>query len=370
MDISLDNARKQTVVFILPHMPRVLFGGYETTLLFACLLREEGINVKIHSCQQDLTSGSHDLSQLERAWPVDMKTIKEVFASLSTGKLILGSEDTVVCHDWIISEKILKFRESINAKKIQIMWLAQDFECLFANASDTYARIQNTYKKVDYLIVNSESLAKFLRHEEGLHIDENLVIETQHLFKGSISKSKNNDFGKSAPLRVVLYGRPNTPRNLFPMAIRGLMKLIEGDIPEHIEFLSVGEMHENINLGKGHLLESRGALSHIEYEQILESAQIGIGLMFSPHPSYPPLEMLEKGLITITNDYKGCKKPYLTHSNLILIDPNDESLVFALRDALDRIKSSSIAIPLVKNKPFGLPIKDVATNVRDIIIKS
>jgi hypothetical protein len=37
------------------------------------------------------------------------------------------------------------------------------------------------------------------------------------------------------------------------------------------------------------------------YAAYLSNAAVGISLMISPHPSYPPLEMAEAGLATITN---------------------------------------------------------------------
>jgi hypothetical protein len=48
-------------------------------------------------------------------------------------------------------------------------------------------------------------------------------------------------------------------------------------------------------------------------------AAMGISLMLSPHPSYPPLEMAEAGLITLTNSYDG-KDLSLRSDNIVSID--------------------------------------------------
>jgi len=42
-----------------------------------------------------------------------------------------------------------------------------------------------------------------------------------------------------------------------------------------------------------------------EYATLLSESMIGISLMVSPHPSYPPLEMAYAGMKTITNSYEG-----------------------------------------------------------------
>ena len=42
-----------------------------------------------------------------------------------------------------------------------------------------------------------------------------------------------------------------------------------------------------------------------DYADYLSRALVGVSLMISPHPSYPPLEMAEAGLATITNAFAG-----------------------------------------------------------------
>ena len=53
----------------------------------------------------------------------------------------------------------------------------------------------------------------------------------------------------------------------------------------------------------GAMIVSRGKLSLEQYAQTLARASIGVSLMLSPHPSYPPLEMAEFGVQVITNRY-------------------------------------------------------------------
>jgi O-antigen biosynthesis protein len=48
---------------------------------------------------------------------------------------------------------------------------------------------------------------------------------------------------------------------------------------------------------------------------MLNECAVGISLMLSPHPSYPPLEMAHSGLLTITNSY-GDKDLSSWHENI------------------------------------------------------
>ena len=52
---------------------------------------------------------------------------------------------------------------------------------------------------------------------------------------------------------------------------------------------------------------------------ILSESSIGLSLMVSPHPSFPPLEMVHFGIMTITNRFAN-KDLSLFHDNFISID--------------------------------------------------
>ena len=53
----------------------------------------------------------------------------------------------------------------------------------------------------------------------------------------------------------------------------------------------------------GHKLRNLGKLTMQDYDRVLRTAQIGLSLMLSPHPSYPPLEMAAYGMVVVTNRY-------------------------------------------------------------------
>lgn len=83
-----------------------------------------------------------------------------------------------------------------------------------------------------------------------------------------------------------------------------LKKLVERmDSAENWEFVSAGEYHDKVNIGKGKSLTSVGKVTIEEYARLMMESYAGISLMSSPHPSYPPLEMSEFGVRVITNNY-------------------------------------------------------------------
>ena len=64
-------------------------------------------------------------------------------------------------------------------------------------------------------------------------------------------------------------------------------------------------------------------------------AKIGISLMESPHPSYPPLEMAIFGVKVITNDYEA-KNLSVRNKNIINIKSISQNAIFQKLKILTR----------------------------------
>jgi len=123
------------------------------------------------------------------------------------------------------------------------------------------------------------------------------------------------------PLVILVYGRPTIPRNRFQEAAEGLALHLES-LTEHERSrtfcLSAGQPHPDIMLCPGAVLKSLGKLELTRYAALLEQAHVGLSLMASPHPSYPPLEMALFGLMTVTNRHGG-KDLAGTHPGIVSI---------------------------------------------------
>lgn len=80
-------------------------------------------------------------------------------------------------------------------------------------------------------------------------------------------------------------------------------------------------------------MSSVGKLSLGDYAQLLRTTAVGLSLMASPHPSYPPLEMAHFGLRVVTNGYAN-KDLSLSHSNISSVSEiTPEVIADALADA-------------------------------------
>jgi hypothetical protein len=66
-------------------------------------------------------------------------------------------------------------------------------------------------------------------------------------------------------------------------------------------------------------MRALGKLDLASYGEILRSSAIGVSLMVSPHPSYPPLEMAELGMLVLTNRF-GAKDLSTWHTNITSLE--------------------------------------------------
>ena len=69
------------------------------------------------------------------------------------------------------------------------------------------------------------------------------------------------------------------------------------------KILSIGSSIGKITLADGQRLQTAGKMTLDDYAALMHRASVGVSLMCSPHPSYPPLEMAAFGITTITNSF-------------------------------------------------------------------
>ena len=101
--------------------------------------------------------------------------------------------------------------------------------------------------------------------------------------------------------------------------------------------------------------EVLGKVSLNTYSQLLSISKVGISLMISPHPSYPPLEMAYYGLFVVTNCFQT-KNLNLRSSNFISIsDCTPEEIAYGLEMAINKSE---------KTPPEKRRIDDIVTSGR------
>ena len=203
-----------------------------------------------------------------------------------------------------------------------LIYLIQDYEPGFYPWSSRWLLADSTYRMSDrtVAVINTSQLAL---HINGL----GYKFKSYYVFEPRLNRELRNHLQYSQlkkidkKRRILIYGRPNVERNAYSLIISGIKEWASRDLhtASKWEVLSVGVPHQDVPLANGKHVRSLGKLSIDEYAKVMRTSSVGISLMVSPHPSYPPLEMAAFGMLVITNSF-GVKRPSSIHTNINAID--------------------------------------------------
>lgn len=181
--------------------------------------------------------------------------------------------------------------------------LIQDFEPGFYPWSSQSALALGTYRPdQDVAVFNTHLLADYFELQ-GLAYQRHFVFEPtlNDGLRQALADVRANPQPRQR--RMVVYARPSTPRNAFELLCEALRVWGWSDpASARWEVVAAGELTADLDLGP-FTLRALGKLDLPAYAQLLATSAIGVSLMVSPHPSYPPLEMAAFGMGVVTNRF-------------------------------------------------------------------
>ncbi|MFL5861282.1 MAG: glycosyltransferase [Solirubrobacteraceae bacterium] len=145
---------------------------------------------------------------------------------------------------------------------------------------------------------------------------------------------------RDGPRRLLFYARPepHAARNLFELGVLALERAArEGCFRDGWVLRGIGSVGvaKQLALGQDLQLELLPRVAQRDYAALLAEHDVGLALMYTPHPSLVPLEMASAGLLTVTNSFENKTPEALAaiSSNLICAEPTVGSLAAALAEA-------------------------------------
>jgi hypothetical protein len=128
---------------------------------------------------------------------------------------------------------------------------------------------------------------------------------------------------------------------MFETALLALVRAIgTGVFPEGAwEFYGIGSAREDVALPGGQRLRMLGKVGLKEYRELLPQHDVGLSLMYTPHPSLVPLEMAAAGMMVVTNAWMNKTPEAMAglSANIIAGEPTVEGVVESLRTAVGRV---------------------------------
>jgi hypothetical protein len=271
------------------------------------------------------------------------------------GRLDLRAGDVFLATAWWtanLAQELIADQKLFFGKAPPLVYLIQDDEPYFYGWSSKYALAEAAYHKGanTLAIINSEELfetmiAKY-RFRDAFFIPYRL-------------NARINDVLAPLPRerRILIYGRPTVSRNAFEIICEALFQWQQREpiTASRWRIISLGETFDQRWKVPVRNMEIGGKVSLEEYADHLNRAAVGISLMISPHPSYPPLEMAEAGVLAITNNY-GCKDLSRRFPEIVSIERVDpELLADAIGAAVREAEERRIGRIIPRRQPRDLP---------------
>lgn len=337
-EIGFDNPSTLRLNLLVPALSQQnVFGGIATALALFDSLRKSYQNARIILTDEQNFCHADNPAYVD--WIIQSLDDKEIegLTIVSAGDrygktLSVGPRDRFIATAWWTASlaKSIQNWQYISYSLPTIppyIYLIQDFEPGFYPWSSRYILAEATYSNPGNttIIFNTTILKKFFENE-GYNFDHTYVFEP--CLNERLLAMRSQAMKQVRRKRILVYGRPSIERNAFAVIIMALC-VWTANSSESIdwEFISVGESHAEIDLSNGKKLISKGKLSLEEYAFEMGKSSLGISLMISPHPSYPPLEMVSFGMKVITNQYKNKNLSEFSTNIISLTSVSPETIV-------------------------------------------
>ncbi|MCV3216727.1 hypothetical protein OGM63_25020 [Plectonema radiosum NIES-515] len=340
-----------------------LYGGVGTAIIFCTLLAKEW-DCKLRVITRTEKADEKNFFDVLTANSISCnQNVEFIFASIfesSDHDIDVCERDTFVTTSWWTTWSTI---QSISTEKI--VYLLQEDERMFYPHGDEHIRCTQILSNTEIqFVVNSQLLFDHLIYDGFYN------IKTKGLyFEPSFSKNlyyPESIERKDAKKNFFFYARPNNLRNLFYFGLevieaavyRGIL-----DIDEW-ELFFVGKDIPQLKIAGFYEPKRIEGLTWSEYAKFIRSVDLGLCLMYTPHPSYPPLDLAASGSVVVTNRF-GLKKELDIYSkNIICKDCNLESILQGISEG---IKISHDQVYRSKNCEENSILQDWKISFKDVV---
>ncbi len=346
--LAVSGETKKHVNLLIPTIDfKYFFGGYIGKFNFALRLSGAGYTVRIvivDYCDYDMPAWKREIKKYEGLENF-FDTIEVEYAFDRAVPLKVNPGDTFIATTWWTAHIAHKAVNDIKAERF--VYFIQEYEPFTFPMGTFYALAQQTYRLPHYAIFSTELLRDYFRqnkigvYSEGEHGDQRSVSFENAIQTFSVSEQ---DIRERKVKRFLYYARPeqHAARNMFDLGILALNRAIEEGCFDHSqwEFYGIGSVSniESIKLSGNISMKLLQKVSLKEYAELLTGFDVGLSLMFTPHPSLPPLEMAAAGLVVVTNTFANKTEESLRSisSNIIAVEPTVEEVLKGIVLAIGR----------------------------------
>ncbi len=282
--------RIRRAAYFVPNLTHIYRGGLFTCFrLAAALYRNEGVEPLVVICGERSPNLDLLARQFEEAFP-GIPFQFHHFNPLRDSPVSIPRAEIAVATLWTTAFVVARYPAKGK------FYLIQDYEPLFESTGAGYGLIEATYRFGFFHICNSPGVAAAVApYSDAPTLSFEPAVDRDVFYPSATLPPPG------APVRIVFYGRPNSPRNLFGMGMHALLE-VKSILRDSVEIISVGAEFDPADHGAAGKILNVGLLPSIaSVAALYRSSDIGLVFMQSKHPSYQPLEYMASGCATVTN---------------------------------------------------------------------
>lgn len=275
----------RSATWILPGVPHIYRGGLYTIFRIADAFSRFGGTVNRFAIMDANTDLAAVGRQIERAFPAMQFELVQLTGPEAAAHL--PPTDVGICTLWTTAYALMRFNGA--AAKY---YLVQDYEPAFVAAGSVSALAEQTYRFGFTGLCNTLGVAAKYQH----------YTDWLTYFTPAVDHTQYYPLESPAPgMQLVFYGRPANDRNAFLLGIEAL-KRVKAEMGDDISIVSAGHPFKEADYGLQGVLKNLGLLPDIAaVADLYRRSHIGLVFMYTPHPSYQPLEFMASGCATVTN---------------------------------------------------------------------
>lgn len=346
LQLRVERRAKPRINLLIPTVDfRYIFGGYITKFNLARLLSERGYAVRLvitDECDfrpQEWGERFASYQGLEK-----LADQVEFFHAYDRSQpLPVSADDRFIATTWWTAHIAHAAVKDLGQSRF--VYLIQEYEP-FTFALGTFSALAaQTYNFPHYALFSTELLRDYFRiNGYGVYADDRRTGDADSIsFQNTITdvgRVTRADLEGRTRRKLLFYARPedHAARNMFDIGVWALMQVVrDGSLPGEWELNGIGgtTWFQPIELQPGIVLNMLPKRDQEDYADLLREHDLGLSLMYTPHPSLVPIEMASAGMVTVTNTYANKTAPRLREisTNLLAVEPTVEAVAAGLREA-------------------------------------
>jgi glycosyltransferase involved in cell wall biosynthesis len=322
------------------------FGGYITKLNLARRLAERGLPVRIVTVDP--------VAALPPGWKRTIESYSglaglfdrvEVVFARGGSPVEVSRDDGFIATTWWTAHIAAEAVRELGGERF--VYLIQEYEPFTFPMGSYAALAEQSYRFGHFAVFSSELLRDYFRchalgvFAAGASAGDQASVSFQNAITPVASPS-SADLAVRGSRRLLFYARPeaHAARNMFELGVLALARAAQDGVFGGWELRGIGSVApgRRIALGGGVALEVLPRSAQSTYAALLREHDVGLALMYTPHPSLVPIEMASAGLVTVTNSFENKDAAAMAEisSNLLTVEPSIPAIAAGLAAAVAR----------------------------------